>query len=338
MMSPARYLALLGGFLGAMAVVWAAVVVPLAPPSAEARWVHDLILAKHAAARGADGPRLLVVGGSGTHFGIDTKLIEGATGLPSFNLGAHGDLGLVYLLDVARRIARRGDVVVIAIEYHLMDFDTKPPQLLREHVRSFDRDYLGRAPLHHLPLFLFWMSPESVLRNTLQARAGTGHMVLGKFELAATNIDRRGNETINRADLVDGVLRQRVAADSRLDAAARPNPLAIEAMSAFVAWCQANGIRIVATWANMYDDPRYREAAFTRYFARHDAALRSIGVPVVGTPRDALVDLDGMFDTMYHPNDRGRETRTRRLVALLCADGFDCIAGRASEATRRGTP
>lgn len=330
MIPSGRYIAILGGLLCIMAAIWTTAVVPRIPPSTEARWVNDIMKAKREAAGQVSGPRILVAGGSGTHFGIDTKLIEQATGVPSFNLGGHGDLGLVYLLEMARRTARAGDTVILAIEYHLMDFDTKPPPLLREYVRSFDRDYLASAPLHHLPLFLFWTSPEQILRNAIQARSGDSHMVLGKFPLTVASVDSHGNETVNRAALVDTMLRQRVAGDSRLSPSPRPDRAAMAAIGALLGWAKSNAIRVVATWPNVFADPRYTQEAFTRYFAAHQTAMSDLGVDMIGTPGDALVPLEGMFDTMYHPNDEGRADRTKRLVALLCVRALTCGADRTT--------
>ena len=67
--------------------------------------------------------RLLLVGGSGTAFAIDSQLLEDSLHMPVINLGIHAGLGLPFMLREVQKMARSGDVVLLTPEYLLSHGD-----------------------------------------------------------------------------------------------------------------------------------------------------------------------------------------------------------------------
>src|SRR4051794_11320917 len=119
------------------------------------RWVNRLYARKtivaarrqDAGRTGAGRPRLVLVGGSGTLYGIDAELIERKTGVPTVNFGTHAGLGLRYLLTRARRELRPGDRVLLAPEYELLADDGGGhfEPMARGFVLTFDKRYLAET-------------------------------------------------------------------------------------------------------------------------------------------------------------------------------------------------
>jgi hypothetical protein len=86
--------------------------------SDEYKWVTAIYNKKIAIAAKVTAPtRVLLVGGSGTHFGISAQQIEQQLGVPVINLGLHAGLGLDAILGAATTQIRRGDVILFAPEY-----------------------------------------------------------------------------------------------------------------------------------------------------------------------------------------------------------------------------
>jgi hypothetical protein len=84
-------------------------------------------LDKHASAALHPPPRILFVGGSGVAFGIDSPAVEAALGRRPLNLGLHAALGADFLLNEARSLWRRGDALVLCLEYeHFLEDQTSP--------------------------------------------------------------------------------------------------------------------------------------------------------------------------------------------------------------------
>ncbi|WP_049557456.1 hypothetical protein [Limnoraphis robusta] len=67
--------------------------------------------------------RILIVGGSGTHFGIDALQIEQQVGIPVVNMGLHAGLGLNTILASVASEIRPGDIVLLIPEYGLLADD-----------------------------------------------------------------------------------------------------------------------------------------------------------------------------------------------------------------------
>jgi MBOAT, membrane-bound O-acyltransferase family len=68
----------------------------------------------------------------------------------------------------------------------------------------------------------------------------------------------------------------------------------------------------------LVDSTIYHSTTYERLFSRLSDQLRARGIVVLGTPYAALLPLDEMFDTHYHPNSRGRSRRMRALITAFC--------------------
>ena len=107
--------------VAAAAAAWMAAVRYAVPISGDTAWLRGLYERKEAAARRIAEPKIVLIGGSGTHYSFSAEYLAKRTGIPAVNLGTHAGLGLEYLLYRARRSLRPGDVAVLAIEpplYH----------------------------------------------------------------------------------------------------------------------------------------------------------------------------------------------------------------------------
>lgn len=67
----------------------------------------------------AGKPRLILAGGSGTAFSVDSQLLEDSIGIPVVNLGLHAGLGLPFMLKQLRAIALPNDIILFTPEYFL---------------------------------------------------------------------------------------------------------------------------------------------------------------------------------------------------------------------------
>jgi len=314
-----RYPTIILGTAVICAGIWFVLYGKLVPPGPEADWVWAMYEAKTEAAHAIDRPMLLLIGGSGAHFGIDTNMLEDQVGLPSINFGGHGGLGIDYYLYRARAVVAPGDTVLLAIEYELFDQLDHPTNLLREIVYFFDPEYVLRRPLWQWPQYYFALDPIALLSRLIAAVRSGEQLIFGRFRLSAESLDERGNETVNRAKLVDPFLQGVVQAGPPIRVFDEADEEVMESLSAFVDWCRRNGIEVIATWPNVMRRPAYDDARYRNFFARIEDLYAELDVPMVGRPQDAMLRAEDMFDTVYHPNDRGRAKRTARLAESLCA-------------------
>ena len=58
-------------------------------------------------------PKIILVGNSNLSFGIDSKMLEEAIGMPVVNLGLHGGLGNAFHEEIAKLNINKGDLVIV---------------------------------------------------------------------------------------------------------------------------------------------------------------------------------------------------------------------------------
>lgn len=58
-------------------------------------------------------PKIILVGNSNLSFGIDSRMIEEAAGMPVVNLGLHGGLGNAFHEEIAKLNINEGDIIIV---------------------------------------------------------------------------------------------------------------------------------------------------------------------------------------------------------------------------------
>ena len=77
------------------------------------------IIDKHAKADAIKVPKIIFAGGSNLAFGLNSEEIQQRFGVPVINLGLHKDLGLIFILNEVKDVARRNDIVFLSLEYYM---------------------------------------------------------------------------------------------------------------------------------------------------------------------------------------------------------------------------
>jgi hypothetical protein len=87
----------------------------------ELSWLRQMYESKIAIAAKIESPkRLLITGGSGAHYTINSEAIEQGLGIPTINLGLDGPVGLDVILPSILEQVRPGDTVLLIPEYLIL--------------------------------------------------------------------------------------------------------------------------------------------------------------------------------------------------------------------------
>ncbi len=87
----------------------------------ELSWLRAMYFQKIARAESIkENRRLLIIGGSGAHYTINSDVIEQGLGMPVVNLGLDGPIGLNVILPSVIDRVRPGDIVLLIPEYLLL--------------------------------------------------------------------------------------------------------------------------------------------------------------------------------------------------------------------------
>ena len=295
---------------------------------------------KHERLASLEGPKVVLVGGSNLAFGIDTRLIEGATQCPVANMGMNGFFGVRFMLEEVRPSLASGDTVVIALEYDsfFKPVDGTASNLLlvvKERPEAFNAlTWRQRAELAGA---MPYVAQQKILRLLRAGAFGLRDALLGPNDDDAAPVESDLTSAIETAegfndegDLVShlGVawplaINQGIPADSPID------PGVIPLLRQFQDDMAARGVRVMVSYtpleASFYG--RYRDGIDT---VEHE--MRAAGLNVVSSARDYVYDESVFFDTVFHVNAEGRAMRSQRLAQDINQFmGADAGCTRATE-------
>ncbi|MNS01986.1 hypothetical protein D3C72_332790 [compost metagenome] len=313
----AVYLSTLFGFALGAALWLAAVFAQLGGPTESSRWIAEVYDRKTAAANRVAGPKLLVVSGSNGHFGVRAEELAREAGMPAVNFATHAGLGLDYVLHRARGVVRRGDVVVMPIEYELYVDDGSLNVISLDYLLARDPAYLRSLPLHVQLNALFAVAPDRVWDGLVSKYQGPKRLSTG---YQAETLNPVGDETANDAA-------HRTPAYERAVATAGPiavptvakglHPHARARLAEFARFCREAGATMVVSYPSTIAFDRYHTPEATPFFQAIRATFDELGVPVVGEPKDTMYERAGFFDTRYHLTREMASVRTRTLMSGL---------------------
>jgi hypothetical protein len=307
-----RSLAIIILVMALATVIWSGLTAYFSEYSQSAAWVRGLYARKEQAARRIPGPKLVLIGGSGTHYGFSAAYLTRLTGLPAVNFGTHAGLGPRYILFRARRALRRGDIAVLAIETPINNA-VVPSENTAEQVISDDLPYL----LHERPdrslRILFGLDPRYALRRAANMMLPWNPHPTRR----ADSVTDTGDEALEVSKLVG-------PEGSGLPK--NPPPFQMvglvempESLGEFFAWAKAHEVKIALLWTPMLADKAYEGAFYRRQFALVEQWYRTVGAISLGSVSDYYLGESEVFDTIFHANERGRQRMTEILAAKLCA-------------------
>jgi hypothetical protein len=286
--------------------------------------VQSLAEIKQAAVDRASGPRMLVVSGSSGLYGIHAATLSQRLGMPVINMGLHGGLGTKYLSYFGERSAKPGDVVLWAMEYPLLTsrevvtenavalswargddyFVTLPWPERLQYFRSLSLDYLGSLVVNAL-------DPPAT-----PTRLGTVN-ALGDMDAGIADAEIIGRRRSNRELDLKNFKQHGMPLD--LDPGSPNVRAALDSIGAL----EARGVRVLATWPNVSDDPIYQEA-YRDIRAQLPALYEAVGAEFIEPADGGLLAETDLFDTGFHPNGPGAEKRSQSLAAAICTETDLC--------------
>jgi hypothetical protein len=297
--------------IGCASALWLALV-QFTRPSVQAAWTEGLYERKIAAANNLPAGRVVIIGGSGAHYGYSGEEVMRLTGLPAVNLGTHAGLGLPYLLYRAERLLRPGDFAVLAIEPHL-NWPVRPSSVLAEFVLRYDLRYLLHASLVDALSIIYGVGPVDVMQEQVR-RLVPWTAEIGRPE----TVSKYGDETLTLSRIQTAADRDALIHSSPMPAwSADPNhpPPALED---FLQWAKLHGVSVGLAWTPMLMKDAYLTAPYKAFFSGVTQWYLRGGAHQLGAATEYFQQLDNMFDYFMHDNEKGRIAASRTLSQNLC--------------------
>lgn len=275
--------------------------------SNEAKWINGVYRIKTKLAQSITKPKIVFVGGSNVHFGINTPLASRELKTSCVNLGSHSGLGLAFIIYKAKKILNSGDTVVLAMEYEAYSEGGQITSLAKDYSIAFEKDFLYQSSLkHQIQAFL---SVKGILSGILQYGFSSSEVPSeGAPFYHSSSVNKYGDETNNeyclRALSFNNSFQDRVIKNSK----------GLHYLKKFAEWCSINEIELFLSWPPV---PKPLGQLSLKYIETAKEELARQKFKVLGVPNQFFFDKDEFYDTSYHLNIEGAKKRTLLLIQML---------------------
>lgn len=282
------------------------------------------------------GHRVLVAGDSNVLFGFDSELAEKSLGRPVINMGLHAGLPIDWILSMAVRNARAGDVVVLPLWWGYYAFDYREPNdwFVDQMVAWDGRYYDALPPLRKLQ-YVSAVSVPALYRNIVakedSARLLKEHpwrklddeaTAMKKWDEVAAQTKEFSYSYLNmtgHGDMRNTCESNVAPITSQYDVPAdgKIHPASLRFVLDFVATMRARGVAVYVFPPVMLDDDYTRNPVFQRAIHTLWSGLQKAGLETVGAPFDYTFPKSAFFNTGLHLNCGSAPERTNRMVRAL---------------------
>lgn len=270
---------------------------------------HDpfaIMVEKHARLASLPSPKIVILGGSNSLYGIDSKMISDQLNMPVVNMSLQAGLPLEYVLNDAKPYIHPGDLVILPLEYEYYFDSSGNNQSIARLLEIYPRG------LFSLPIKKIEQLPD-ILKIIFQTK------LVRMRTKTYSNLDLHQAYT-PEGDLVAHLDNppqpiEPVAFFGSVDGIKTEN---IQALNAFAKEVKQNGARAVL----FFPSSRKTNCAATTtpvFDALFQYLKGQLKVTIISSPEAYCFDDAYFYDTYYHLNRQGRMIRTQKMIQDLQA-------------------
>lgn len=265
-------------------------------------WQH-MIQVKYRRLKVIEEPKLIVISGSSSAFGLDQRLIEAKTGYKVANLGLQASIGPKYLCNLAKRYAKKGDIVLFAYEYGWWNkkelFESLRPDLLVSGIDTCFEMY-AQIPIKRIPNFLGYIFEYRQKAKEYAGQSGTYSASSFDFVDGQMNLQREGVFSYNKER------------DGTVDfTSMHIDKECVQFFKRFKKQIESKGAKIYFTFPPVVDEC---VIGTEEVIAKFVEETKQMGIPVISSPTDYFFNREFMFDGFCHCNIKGEQKRTYLLI------------------------
>jgi hypothetical protein len=247
-----------------------------------------------------DPPRIIFIGGSNLSFGLNSQMVKDSLNMNPINTGIVFDLGLKYMLDNTFQYIRKGDILILALEYvhFTRNYDCDSESLLRM-VLDVDKKKFRLLNVQQI-MNLFPYIPKYSLSK----------FILSEYSGFNREIDIYSKNAFNVYGDTDAhwhMEKLTFSPDPRLG---KINQQIIVKIKEFEQNVEKKGAVLYLSYPGYQDKSFYISA--DRIAEIHNELRKNFNV--LGTPVRYMMPDSLMFNTSYHLIKKGVDLRTKLLI------------------------
>jgi len=289
-----------------------------APLNRENQFLMEIARKRESIAMEIDRPKMVFSGGSATFIGVRTRDIQNAFGIPTLNLATHAKLGIDYILYRAKRVLRRGDIMILPLEYDHFAFNGDRSQTKYLYTITYDRQFFDQLPIKEKLSYLYTTPVTDLVVSVLTSVISSQEIRVYSHDFIERQINANGDATFNVGTRMQSGSIDTRQPSIRFQKGDLVETLGLKILKDFGRWCKLNGISFYITYANSLYFRDYESTEYQNYFRNLHNYFVENDLGIIGTPYDFFFEDRSLFyDTQYHLNQEGTTLRTRRLIQMM---------------------
>lgn len=266
-------------------------------------------------------PKLIIVGGSSTAFGLNSALIEENIEMPTVNFGLYATLGTKMMMDLSKANIGKGDIIVLSPEMNpqtlSLYFNAESAWQAIESDLSMLRyistdnygDMVGEFYNYGVTKFAYkrdGVKPSSAGIYRRDSFNEYGDIVYKRKYNTLYESSGIAYDTANKISLSTDIISEEF----------------IDYVNAYTKWCKKRGATVYFSFCPMNRSALVDGTDSDDMLLLFDYLSRKLDCAVINAPSDTVYDAKYFYDTNFHLNDAGVTVHTDSFVtALLRAMG-----------------
>jgi len=273
-------------------------------------WIKEVYLKKDSYAKSILQPKLIVTGGSGVLFSVETNYLEKKLNVPVVNLGVNAGLKSDYILYRTKKDLNSGDSVLIILEYPNLVWNGEQSTMRTDYILTHDKNFFlfEMSLLDKITMLNSIATPLQYIRAIKQNRVVPNESKKGS-KYNSDTINANGDETLKKSKnkgldikkFMPFIIPDNVETKGLLS------------VLKFNKWCIKNNIKVLVSFPATLRHKEYFTKEYQKYFTNLINYLLKNNLKIIGKPSDFLYDTQYFYDTNYHLNTKGAAMHTKQL-------------------------
>lgn len=260
------------------------------------------IIDKHYRLNKIDSNRLILIGGSNLTFGINSQTIVDKLNVNVVNMGLHAGLGLEFMLNEVKPAIKKGDIIVLCLEYPLYLDGFKPDIDLisfTQHLYPPSKDY------YHFNIEEIFLANYAKFKKHFEEQTIKIDPVFNrqKFDKYGDNIGHLGLPGLPELRDKERIGKLEVDKSAKL-------------IKQFETACNQKKAKLLISYVS-YPKSQYQRNKKAIDDLNQLLHQEISSIYFINKPEDYIFNDDLFYDTVYHLNGKGREIRTERFIKDL---------------------
>lgn len=280
---------------------------------------EDVILNEHRQiAQNIKVPKILIISGSSTFYGVDTERMSKKLNYPVINFGVSVGLRLDYLFYDAKRSIQDNDIVILPLEYDLYYENEYSESRVLEIWN--DKQYFEKQSFIDKVKFLYFIPLKLEFKIM-----GMYMNILDKDEIIASIMNKEYKQPIDimnkNGDRIEHIetkedlitlrkpfIREKVYLDENTK----------NSIIDFLNYCKEKNVKVFVTYPPYFYNRNYFDGYDLEQINKINDFWQEHDVIILGQYTDFIyTDKNDFYNSFYHLNIKGREKRTEKLIELL---------------------